>query len=429
MVPSSGDPFDPQTSMTDKQSDAARLKTDWMSQVDTEQAFRLVDSILPFEACLYHQILPLSLEGSRLKLGMVDTDDTTALDYVRRILAYMNCSLVPQSIASDVHYAALSAYLQYADTQKKAVNTAPQPVARRIAKKLAEQSVKLFAEGKSLGDAAAPASDEVSPKSAYEYPTLVVDSPTTLPSLAIVSDLTTQTTINATQVVDQATETSVQKVSTPRHTQSLPRLEIYPTHLSDPPEVLAALSPKALLQELLARILDWGIGRLYLERQSQQGRIVWSQNGAVQAVLNELEVSKFDGVIRELKALTESSTDFVKKTKQVEVERLYQNQRLLLRLRLTPGKYGEEATLQVLRGAALKFYKQQQLVSMGQEAMGFAHQLQSKINELYVHSHTQSLLLPENLNTLPELMRSLKRMEYQLHELQSLKFDEAAEEE
>lgn len=429
MVPSSGDPFDPQTSMTDKQSDAARLKTDWMSQVDTEQAFRLVDSILPFEACLYHQILPLSLEGSRLKLGMVDTDDTTALDYVRRILAYMNCSLVPQSIASDVHYAALSAYLQYADTQKKAVNTAPQPVARRIAKKLAEQSVKLFAEGKSLGDAVAPASDEVSPKSAYEYPTLVVDSPTTLPSLAIVSDLTTQTTINATQVVAQATETSVQKVSTPRHTQSLPRLEIYPTHLSDPPEVLAALSPKALLQELLARILDWGIGRLYLERQSQQGRIVWSQNGAVQAVLNELEVSKFDGVIRELKALTESSTDFVKKTKQVEVERLYQNQRLLLRLRLTPGKYGEEATLQVLRGAALKFYKQQQLVSMGQEAMGFAHQLQSKINELYVHSHTQSLLLPENLNTLPELMRSLKRMEYQLHELQSLKFDEAAEEE
>ena len=429
MVPSSGDPFDPQTSMTDKQSDAARLKKDWMSQVDTEQAFRLVDSILPFEACLYHQILPLSLEGSRLKLGMVDTDDTTALDYVRRILAYMNCSLVPQSIASDVHYAALSAYLQYADTQKKAVNTAPQPVARRIAKKLAEQSVKLFAEGKSLGDAVAPASDEVSPKSAYEYPTLVVDSPTTLPSLAIVSDLTTQTTINATQVVAQATETSVQKVSTPRHTQSLPRLEIYPTHLSDPPEVLAALSPKALLQELLARILDWGIGRLYLERQSQQGRIVWSQNGAVQAVLNELEVSKFDGVIRELKALTESSTDFVKKTKQVEVERLYQNQRLLLRLRLTPGKYGEEATLQVLRGAALKFYKQQQLVSMGQEAMGFAHQLQSKINELYVHSHTQSLLLPENLNTLPELMRSLKRMEYQLHELQSLKFDEAAEEE
>jgi len=428
MVPPSGDPSKPQSSLTDKQSDAARLKTDWMSQIDTEQAFRLVDSILPFEACLYHQILPLSLEGSRLKLGMVDTDDTTALDYVRRILAYMNCSLVPQSIASDIHYAALSAYLQYADTQKKAVSVSPQPVARRIAKKLAEQSVKRFSEGKALGDPEDATSHEVSTKSAYEYPTLMIDSPTTLPSVAIAADLTTQTIVDATQVVAQVTETSVQKSSTPISTQTLPRLEIHPAHLSDPPEALAALSPKELLQELLARILDWGIGRLYLERQSQQGRILWSQNGAVQAVINGLELQKFEEVIRELKILTESPMEVVQKTRQVEAERLYQNNRLLLRLRLIPGKHGEEATLQVLRGAALKFYKQQQLVSMGQEAMGFAHQLQSKINEIYVHSHTQSILLPENLNTLPDLMRSLKRMEYQLHELQALKFDEPAEE-
>ncbi|MBM0740715.1 hypothetical protein JOY44_03625 [Phormidium sp. CLA17] len=397
--------------------------------MDTEQAFRLVDSILPFEACLYHQILPLSLEGSRLKLGMVDIDDTTALDYVRRILAYMNCSLVPQPIASDIHYAALSAYLQYADAQKKAASTVPQPFARRIAKKLAEQSVKRFAEGKTLGETEENTSQESS-KSAYEYSTLVVDSPSMLPPLAIADSLPTQTTMDATQVVNEFTETMVQKaVSAPISTQTLTRLEIYPNHLSEPPEVLATLSPKELLQELLARILDWGIGRLYLERQSQQGRILWSQNGAVQAVINGLELSKFDGVIYELKTLTKSPMDPVQKTRQVEVERLYQNQRLLLRLRLTPGKHGEEATLQVLRGAALRFYKQQQLVSMGQEAMGFAQQLQSKINELYVHSHSQSILLPENLNTLPELMRSLKRMEYQLHELQSLKFDELTEEE
>ncbi|MEX0271060.1 hypothetical protein AB3R30_18140 [Leptolyngbyaceae cyanobacterium UHCC 1019] len=428
MVSSNGNPLDPQKSLNDRQSDTARLKTDWMSQVNTEQAFRLIDSILPFEACLYHQILPLALEGSRLTLGMVDTDDTTALDYVRRILAYMNCSLVPQLIASDVHYAALSAYLNYADTQKKAVNVAPQPVARRIAKKLAEQSVKRFTEERTLESEEPSVSQEASAKAAYEYPTLVVDSPTTLPPLAIATNLATQTTVDTTQVGVEVTETSVQKNFTPLSTQTLPRLEIYPAHLSAPPEVLAALAPKELLQELLARILDWGIGRLYLERQSQQGRILWSQNGAVQAILNGLEVSKFEGVIHELKVLTESSMDVVQKTRQVEVERLYQNQRLLLRLRLIPGKHGEEATLQVLRGAALKFYKQQQLVSMGQEAMSLSHQLQGKINELYVHSHRQAILLPENLNTLPDLMRSLKSMEHQLHELQSLKFDEVSEE-
>jgi type II secretory ATPase GspE/PulE/Tfp pilus assembly ATPase PilB-like protein len=431
MVSSSDTPLEPKSSSpSDKQSDTARLKSDWMSQVDTEQAFRLVDSILPFEACLYHQILPLSLEGSRLKLGMVDIDDTTALDYVRRILAYMNCSLVPQSLASDVHYAALSAYLSYADTQKKAVSVSPQPVARRIAKKLAEQSAKRFADSKSVENSENTTSEEVPPKAAYEYPTLVVDSPATLPAVVVKTEVEMQTTIDSTQVVAEISGTSVQKTSTaPLPTQTLPRLEIYPTHLSDPLEVLATLAPKVLLQELLARILDWGIGRLYLERQSQRGKILWSQNGAVQAVLEGLELSRFDGVIRELKVLTEAPMEPVQKTRQIEVERLYQNHRLLLRLRLIPGKYGEEATLQVLRGAALRFYKQQQLVSMEQEAMGFAHQLQNKINELYVHSHSQSILLPENLNTLPELMRSLKSMEYQLHELQSLKFDESADEE
>ncbi len=74
----------------------AKSKVNWAAQVNPDLAFRLIDSILPFEACLYHQILPLSLEGSRLKLGMVNLDDSAALDYVRRILSYMNCSLAPE---------------------------------------------------------------------------------------------------------------------------------------------------------------------------------------------------------------------------------------------------------------------------------------------------------------------------------------------
>jgi hypothetical protein len=68
--------------------------------------------------------------------------------------------------------------------------------------------------------------------------------------------------------------------------------------------------------------------------------------------------------------------------KQVETECLYQKHRLLLRLRVMPGMHGEEATLQVLRGAALKFYQQQQLTHISRDALGASQELSYKVREL-----------------------------------------------
>jgi len=375
--------------------DSEKPKPDWMNQVDAELAFRLIDSILPFEACLYHQILPLSLEGSRLKLGMVSPDDAAALDYVRRILAYMNCSLVPQPLTSDVHYAALSAYLQYADRQKQSSVTTPQPVARRIAKKLTEHSVKRVSDRKL--DSLSLADPEHQ----------LVITPVAAPG-AKLSEAATIAELPAETITDQ------------------PKLLILtPQHAGEPIEELATLPPEQLTQELLERILSWGIGRLYLERQTESGRILWSQNGILQAVLEELPLETFVGVIQELKRLTQFPLDLVQKPKQVEIDRLYQEERLLLRLRLMPGKLGgEEATLQVLRGAALRFYRQQQMVNLGQEALSIAQQLQQKMGEIYTHSHAFEVSLPEHLSIAPELTRSLKRISYQLDELQNLRFQD-----
>lgn len=404
-----GDPPEQPGAMSDELEPCGKPTPDWMTQVDADLAFRLVDSILPFEACLYHQILPLSLEGSRLKLGMVNPEDAAALDYVRRILAYMNCSLVPQRLASDVHYAALSAYLQHSDQQKKAAHSAPQPVARRIAKKLAEQSAKR---------------PEVNRETTVEpdvYPTLVVDSPDTLPPMPIATN-------------DTETRVSPDDLTVGEFTEAAPSeqptvLDIQPQHLDAPVETLANLSPPDLLEELLGRVLSWGIGRLYLEWKAEQGRILWSQNGILQAVLEGLPRSTYTGVIQELKQLTQFPLMPVQKTKQVEIDRLYQNQRLLLRLRLMPGKQGcEEATLQVLRGAALKFYRQQQLVNLGHEALGAAQQLQQKVNEVYTHSRSHGVPLPAHLNILPELDRALKRLSYQINTLQTLKLTDTDEE-
>jgi Type II secretion system (T2SS), protein E, N-terminal domain len=175
MVSSPGDHINDQATPLEDFAAPAKPKAVWTAQFNAEQVFRLIDSILPFEACLYHQVLPLSLEGSRLKLGMVNLDDAAALDYVRRILAYMNCSLVPQTLATDVHHAALSAYLSYTGSQK-------QPLSRpTTARAIAQHTGQRLTKDAAKNGASAVKKDAIDAAEAHiaqdSHPTFLVDSP------------------------------------------------------------------------------------------------------------------------------------------------------------------------------------------------------------------------------------------------------------
>jgi hypothetical protein len=107
---------------------------------ELSQIYALIDSILPFEACLYYQVLPLTIEGTRLVIGMVDPRDYGAESYVRRQLAFINYSITTRPIASEWHRNLLSQYLSHtaqnrqetpsppsAPTQAKTATTSAQP--------------------------------------------------------------------------------------------------------------------------------------------------------------------------------------------------------------------------------------------------------------------------------------------------------------
>lgn len=451
MVSSPGDPITAPTADLEDFAAPAKPKSDWTAQLNTEQVFRLIDSILPFEACLYHQLLPLSLEGSRLKLGMVNLDDTAALDYVRRILAYMNCSLVPQTLATDVHHAALSAYLSYTGSQKQPLSRPT--TARAIAQHTGQRLTKDTAPN-GASDANIAAVDAGRPQFAQDsHPTFLVDSPEDLnfqdleiatphaPPPVLAEARSTAHEEEATEQpndFNRLRETLILKpeplsISKPPAISTigdaLPILSVEPKHLSKPLTVLATLPPSELLVELLGRLLAGGIGRLYFERQSQHGRILWSQNGVLQSVLEELSLDVIQGVVNELKLLTHLPLIPVQKPKQVEIERRYQKQRLLLRLRVMPGAHGEEATVQVLRGAALKFYQQQQLASLSRDALTIAQELQHKVNEIRVRTRFYPLHNPDQLSMLPALDQVIKSVEQDLEALKAWQSTALEEEE
>ncbi|HEY9890233.1 MAG TPA: hypothetical protein V6D37_00185 [Candidatus Sericytochromatia bacterium] len=388
MVPS---PSNPGKSETPDQLKSSPAEASEIAGMDTEQMFRLIDSILPFEACLYYQFLPLALEGRHLKLGMVAPQDSSALDYVRHILAYLNCSLKTQAIAAQTHQSMLSAYLNYTRT-----TSSPRK----------------------------PATNDNYKGDRTERPTLILDDSKAAnynlsdepPPPPIEKNTYKSIASASTQAPPQGEVSSMAVAPTPKVSHSpetLLPLEVQALHLSRPIEFIATLGPKQILQELLGRVLVSGIGRLYFERQADRGRILCSQDGVLQSVLEGIALPIFQGLIVELKRIVSLPLLPVTQPKQVEIERRYQQEALLLRLRVMPGTHGEEATLQVLRGVALKFYQRKQLEKLSQEALKLAQQLQRKLNEIREHSGRY----PMPLEALPALNQLVQGLDEQLESL------------
>ncbi len=371
---------------------------------DFNQMTTLMDSVLPFEACLYHQIVPLSIGASHLNLGMVDPEDPLACNYVKRQIAYINYSLAKWSISSDWHRDVLSKYLSY------------------------KSKTKSRSDGQGPSGQDAHQGFHSPPSSATnsaDQATFIVDDP-------IVDDASTIPTYGggAPSLNHAPREISISsgshKSSPPvagkvRHPSSQPPAR--PKQSADPLELnlptaslpvsfsaIGKLPPQQLTQALLNRVLQDGIGRLYFERRETAGRILWSKDGIVQAALSDLSLPMLQSVINEFKLFTHLPLVTATKPRQVEIERTYRKERVVLRFRLMIGTYGEEATLQVLRGAALKFYQQQQIDQLGRDALTFAHRLHSQIEEIRERSHQTFTLegLPAStLMTLSHLLRDI----------------------
>lgn len=382
--------------------------------------FRLIDKLLPFEACLYYQILPITLEGTCLKLGMVNPTDTASLDYVRRILAYQHYSLETQPIAADALQAILSAYLKHNTGmgQQQAHTEPPTPATGHLDTQPDQESPSKN-------------SDRIERQT---LPTLIVDSPEAL------GELEAERT-NAQMQQKQASETPLRKLQqVKRHTTvpptgnpSLQRQERSQHHLSGFTANLAALPPQQMLKELLKRVLNGTIDRLDCERQLYEGNILCSRNNVLQFVIPGLALPILQGVIDELKRIGHLQLMPVEQTKVVEIERCYQHNHLLLRLQIIPGEYGDEAVMQVFRGEALRAYQQQQLENLWGEALNLAQKLQRKMNQICHASASDSIIRnsshptpnPAQIEALPALEHLLESVEQQLEGLKRMQSDRA----
>ncbi len=337
-----------------------------------KQMFRLIDKLLPFEACLYYQILPLAVEGSCLKLGMVHPDDTATLDYLRRILAYQNYSLEIQVIKAEALQAMLSAYLKNTGNSQQPAQDAqtPTPATKHSDSRVGEE--KLHKK-----------SDRINRDT---LPTLIVDSPQEL--IQEINSANAQPASGPTQErptgksdLKRDNKDTGARQKTPVSKERVAGAYPSPHHVYDS-TVLTTLSPQQLLKELLRRALSGTIDRIDCERHLYEGNILCSRDNVLHCAISGLPLPVLQGVIDELKRIGSLPLMPVQQHQRVEIERCYQQESLLLRLQIMPSQYGDEATLQVFRGEALKAYKQQQLSILWREALSIGEKLQRKVNQI-----------------------------------------------
>ena len=379
--------------------------------VDSAQAFGLIDRVLPFEACLYHEIIPLFLKNRTLHLGMVTLTDVSALDYARKILLFLSYTLVPQVISIDLHRQILSQYLQFKGQVDACVED--QTVFYE-----SEECEPLLPTVRSTMVTSSPSSIPAHPS--IDRETLLVEMPEAIDDWPVdllksgvksraksgakeehrpidrqrsVNDLTLiQSSTDRLQSLTSAHTEVPYEAPLPTPGDALPVLAVKTTYADASPEILQGLDATELLENLLGRVLNSGIGRLYFEYQSDSGRVLASTNGILQSLIESFPIARFESLIWALKNLMKVRPEPVTEPLQVEIERCHEKNRLLLRLRLMPQWEGEEvvgedATLQILRGAALRFYQQQQRTHLCRETFLVAKSLQLKVQALQERSN------------------------------------------
>jgi Type II secretion system (T2SS), protein E, N-terminal domain len=396
------------------------------ARINVEQMFILIDGVLPLEACLYYEVLPLYLDGQHIYLGMVCPDDSTASDYVRRIVSYHNYSSVSHPITAETLQAMLTAYLNYSGNKQNITPEQTQVIRsqlHRSARARADQSVDRNQQQTFIVDrpddllqdamSGADAQTYAGPRSVPDLNDPMIEASAEVAPTAPLTPL-------PKPVVNRSASKSDEGQAPPSMVLPLlPELKIQAHLLASPVERLAELQPPELLQELLGRVLFGGIGRLYFERQAQSGRVLWSQNGVLQSVLERVDLAILEGLIQELKQMAGLPLTLIESAQQIELERIYNQARILLRFRFMPTASGEEATVQVLRGAALKFYQQQQLTNLERDALSIAKQLQIKLNEIRDRADARSGLARSRLESLPALSQLLHQIEAQVGILKS----------
>lgn len=358
-----------------------------LDQINVQRIFELIDRIIPLETCQHHQILPLGFSTDTppetLVLGVVHRDEPARMRSLQPYLKTLGRKIRFRNLDSKTHQLLISAYLNYHTAKKQGealAQSTPSPSDRPRTRHLDVSELKTFIQDQ--------------------------DRPT--PEPAAEADPRKHHWRSASRFhVARA-----QKLPPIKGTPKPLNLTLQHQHLNF--NQLGQLSPAHLWQELLGKSIALGVGRLYFQRSRDNNQILISASGKIQGSINGLDHGQFSEVLQGFKDLGRLPAIARNQKQKVEIERFFQGDKILIRVEITPSKYGEEAMIQVLRGKALQYYQQQQMDHLGQEAIALAQKLEYKLKQIYIRRQINAAPL-QALATLEEIELNIRKHLTHLH--------------
>ncbi len=416
---------------------------------NSKEIFQLIDAVFPVDSCRHYQVLPLKLEDNNLTLGMLNPSNEESLQFVKSIANVFHYNLTLNVIDVQTHEIILNSYPQSSgqqsqspqDYNKTVIDTnfsggaIPLNEAQLNRRKFADSAPTIISQQSKSNTSpiksnmpagledlppdldflrdldlespspAKPAKSQVDPAATlYEIPPEFLQQKTA-------NRLDDQPTIiggDPAELAQSALEQESQAQIADAEIEIADLIEdiekLAPETVDFLPELQSQLSWQKLLESAFQHYSD----RLYLTRHSDRGSISAQKDEKTQSSINRLPLPTFCSLLDEIKRMARLPQNTSSHPQKVVLEKIYEEERILLRLEFLVEGEDEIIIVQILRDRALQIYEQKQMDRISEQALQLARQLEKTLRKI------QACFDSAKLTNLRELQTVQSRINHQL---------------
>ncbi|NJL98957.1 MAG: general secretion pathway protein [Synechococcaceae cyanobacterium SM2_3_2] len=355
-----------------------------VSPIDRAKVPVLIAQFLPVEICVYYQVVPIAKEGNQLTLGMVDPEDSAALDYVGKMLAYSRLKIQPHRLTPQEQQSLIAYYFSHPPAaaeveafretarqtvQAQPVATSPPPASGSPPPQPAQQQTTQQQATQQQATQQQTTQQTVSPPKA-EPQNVLLPPPAPL-----------QQTVQAQWDPSQAQSPSRQTITPSRLTTIPTRVTTNPARI---PDEGSEETVQQLLNSMLRRALDENAEQILIDvYQNNTCRVRYRQQGILRDLFRQLSDTIRARLLANLKRMLGLDPELVGESQSAEVERTFRKEPLILQLKVTPQFEREGAVLSIFRGESLRRYQQTQHDQRVLEVMDSIQVAQESLQNLH----------------------------------------------
>lgn len=426
---------------------------------NSKNIFKLIDAVFPVDSCRHYQVLPLSLEGQNLSIGMIDPKNQDSLKFVNSIANVFKYKLDIKSIDEQTIQIILASHPQNSQSssakkkealhnqtvideafdpnvfspsnevpRKRAVEPAPTIIAE------SEQAVSQPKPQKGQGDSGledlpadldflkdldlSPQKKSPDSKSKIDQGATIYEIPPEFLHLQSPSNtkknnhrVDSQKTIIADDLGGltpqelsdiELAESQISELIAEASSQKIEQEEV------ESADFLPRLNSQLSWQKLLEQAFKHHSEGIVLTRHGDRGSVVSQKDQLSQSSLEDVALPIFCSLIDEIKRMAKIPLDLSNHPKKVVLERFHQQERILLRTEFSVKEQKEVVIVQILRDKNLMAYEQKQMDKVSEQALYLAKQLEKSLRRI------QACFETAEFTSLRELQTVQSRINHQL---------------